>query len=195
MTVAVWVAMFAVVSSTVSSIVALVLSGRNLRLAQKGYDRTGDRKDKLRDALIDVSMAVHAYGQVLAWYGKLLTDLTDPRSAVDVGTVNQYDVDRLRPAAGEVYRAILVAEFLTTDERLTEITDIIKQSLVSATKTVNNFRATIPGMLGAVKELKGVRSRVGDLDGARIIHQRHLPQRGLPTSDQGRGRTTSAVAT
>jgi hypothetical protein len=111
MTPAVWIAVVAVIASTSSSILALVLSGRNLRLAQKGYDRTEDRyqddrrdarKEKLRDALINVSLAVHAYTQANAWYGKLLNDLMDPHSEVDVGTVNQYDVDRLRPAAGEV---------------------------------------------------------------------------------------------
>jgi hypothetical protein len=126
MTVAVWVAIFAAASSSVSSIVALALSGRNLRLAQKGHDRTEDRyqddrriarKGKLRDALIEVSIAVHSYTQAIAWHGKLLNDLMDPRSAVGVDDVNQYDVERLRPAAGGVYRAILVVEFLTLDMR------------------------------------------------------------------------------
>lgn len=72
---AVWVAVIAVIASTTSSIVALVLSGRNLRLAQKGYDRTenryqDDRRDareqNLRDALINVSLAVHGYTQAIA---------------------------------------------------------------------------------------------------------------------------------
>ena len=166
MTPAVWVAVIAVIASTGSSILALVLSGRNLRLAQKGYDRTEDRyqddrrdarKENLRDALINVTLAVHAYTQAIAWYGKLLNDRMDPRSEVDVDTVNQYDVDRLRPAAGEVYRATLVVEFLTSDKRLTTITDRINRDINRATKTVNSFRPTVEGTLVAVNDLKDSR--------------------------------------
>jgi hypothetical protein len=51
MTPALWVAVIAVIASTGASSVALVLSGRNLRLAQKGYDRTEDRyQDDRRDS-------------------------------------------------------------------------------------------------------------------------------------------------
>jgi hypothetical protein len=166
----VWVAIVAVALSTVSSIVALVLSGKNLSLAQKAYDKTeeryrADRRDardeQLRDALITVTIAVHSYAQRLAWYGKLLKDLIDPRTEVDRDIVNQYDTDMLRPAAGEVYRAILVVEFLTSDERLTNVTALIQRAMLQQTKTVNGFKTTIPGILGAVKDLEVFRKDAG----------------------------------
>jgi hypothetical protein len=170
MTAAVWVAVVAVMLSTASSIVALVLSGKNLGLAQDAYDKTeeryrADRRDardeQLRDALITVTIAVHSYTQRLAWYGKLLKDLTAPSSGVNSDVVNEYDTEKLRPAAGEVYRAILVVEFLTSDERLINVTKLIKRTMVEQTKTVNVRKPTIPGILGAVKDLEKFRTDAG----------------------------------
>lgn len=178
--------------STVSSILALRLSGKNLGLAQDAYDRTEeryrvDRRDtrdeQLRDALITVTIAVHSYTQRLAWYGKLLGDLIDPRTGVDRDIVNEYDTDILRPSAGEVYRAILVVEFLTSDERLTNVTDLIKRAMVHQTKTVNTFKPTVQGTLCAVKDLEGFRKDAGRAAADLItVAQELLP----PPPPQGR---------
>lgn len=199
MTTAVWIALFATMASTVSSIAALVISGRNLGLAQKAYTRTedryrDDRRDahdaQLRDAVIAVSMAVHSYTQALAWYGKLLMDFINPQSKLTTDTVNKHDVNTLRPAAGQVYRAILIVEFLTSDDRLITITDRIKRDLVEATKAANTFKPTIQGTRGVAIDLKRIRNDVAEaaselIDVAQVLL---LPPPALeegPQSTQG----------
>ncbi|WP_459960109.1 hypothetical protein, partial [Mycobacterium avium] len=113
------VAIAAIVVASIFNVLALRRSSKTLRLAEQTYGRTeeryqADREDahneRLRNALLDVVVAVTELNLQAAWYAKLLGDFANGH--IEVDALHTQDVARLRPAVTEVFRAAQIALFL-----------------------------------------------------------------------------------
>jgi hypothetical protein len=184
------------------NILALHRAGKTLGLAERTYQRTEQRyqadrvdayHDSLRDALIEVSIAVATWNLANAWYVKLLKDVISGNSKP--GPAQDQDVEKQRPAARDVYRTVKAAEFLTADERLTQILARIEQRVLTATKLVESHGLTVVGVLGAEKEFRKLRAQAADaaselLEVAKqVIPPRESPALG-PSASPGDDRRT-----
>ena len=165
---AVAVGIAAIVAASVFNVLALRRSGKTLRLAEQTYERTEQRYQldrrqahttQLRDALIAVSFSVATYNVTNAWYAKLLRDFA--HGDVTAGTLQDQDVDRMRPALAEVFRAVKTAEFLTSDPRLRAVLTGIAKQVNAATEVVASHDTSVVGILGAAKKLDKIRNQAG----------------------------------
>lgn len=150
------VAVAAIVAASIFNVLALRRAGKTLELAEQTFTRTEQRyqadrqearNDRLRDALIDVSFAVASYNLVNAWYAKLLKDFAT--GSAKAGLVQEHDVEKLRPAAANAYRALKVALFLSEDARITGILNAIEAEILAATNLVTSHGDTPSEILGA----------------------------------------------
>lgn len=167
MTATIAVAVAAILVSAAFNVLVLRRSSKTLELAERTYKRTEDRYQAdrrearnaiLRDALIDVSIAVTIYNQANAWYVKLINNFVADQTNEHIAAINQHDIDKLRPAVQGIYRAVTVVNFLTAEQRLTTITGRIEKTGLQASNLVNKLELTDPGQIrDAVKKFEELR--------------------------------------
>ncbi|MGV0041666.1 hypothetical protein [Mycobacterium colombiense] len=147
------VAIAAIAAASIFNVVTLRRSSTTLKLAEKTYIRTEQRyqadwqkarNDQFRDALIDVAVAVTKFNVANAWYAKLLYDYA--AGHIGPGPAQKHDLEQLRPAVSEAYRAIQVALFVSDIDEITAIVKDIERQILRATDLVSSHRLTVTGV-------------------------------------------------
>jgi hypothetical protein len=185
-----WVAVAAVVAASAFNLLALWRSGQTLTLAEQAYARTEERyqedllerrKDRLRDALIGVSVAVTEFNQANAWYVKLLKDFR--AGAVNAGEVQQHELEKLRPGVKEVYRTCQVARFATGDDRFVSDIRGIEEALVAVSTLLTAIDLSYEGIASAEVEFTALRTKAA-AKAADLIRVAHHTLAAIPLDDE-----------
>ncbi|EUA38790.1 hypothetical protein I549_5914 [Mycobacterium avium subsp. avium 2285 (R)] len=147
------VAIAAIVVASIFNVLALRRSSKTLRLAEQTYGRTeeryqADREDahneRLRNALLDVVVAVTELNLQAAWYAKLLGDFANGH--IEVDALHTQDVARLRPAVTEVFRAAQIALFLCGNVEIKVVMEDIEKHVIAAVGVIQSHEITPVGI-------------------------------------------------
>ncbi|OIN79102.1 hypothetical protein BMG05_19865 [Mycobacterium malmoense] len=163
------VAIAAVVVASIFNVLTLRRSSKTLGLAEQTYARTeeryqADRQDahneRLRHALVDVVVAITELNLQSAWYAKLLDDFANGHIKVDA--LHTQDVDRLRPAVTEVFRAAQLALFLCGHVEIKVVMEDIEKHVTEAVGVVQSHEITPAGIARARAALGGHRKAAAE---------------------------------
>lgn len=177
----VWVGIAAIAAASLFNVLTLRRSAKTLDLAEQAYRRTEERyqddllqrrSDVLREALINVSVAVTEFNQANSWYVKLLYDFSEGH--VTAGDLQQHDRERLRPSVTEVYRTCQAARFAATEDRYVSIIREIEEALAAASSLITSHNpGTLHGVAFAAADFKALRTKAADraADLIRIAHE------------------------
>jgi hypothetical protein len=162
------VAIVAVVVTSIFNVLTLRRSSKTLELAEETNARTeqryqADRHDarneRIRNALVDVMVAVTSFSLQSVWYTKLLADFANGEIAA--GRAQSHDVERLRPAANEVFRTTQAALFLCDEGEITTIVKDIERQTFAAVDVVTSHEVSESGIVQAIEDLNRYRKAAG----------------------------------